>query len=122
MLSTDWVLYGFVTHAFLTLALAILCWVNARHAASHSASCQVWVRKVAEMRDPTARIAELSAEMTELSDSYAALLKSHKKLRSRITMRENRQKGLDRADGADLSSERDKSALRLAAKERGLLR
>ncbi len=122
MLSTDWTLYGFVFHAFLTLSLAILCWVNARNAASHSAACQVWVRKVAELRDPTTRIAELSSQMTELTDSYDALLKSHKKLRSRITMRDNRQKGLDASNGSDLSSERDKDTLRLAAKSRGLLK
>lgn len=122
MLSTDWALYGFLIHAFLTLALAILCWVNARNAASHSAACAVWVRKVSEMRDPTTKIAELSAELTELTDSYAALLKSHKKLRSRITMRENREKRVDNAPAEDLSSGRDKRALRLAAKERGLLK
>jgi hypothetical protein len=74
------------------------------------------------MRDPTTQIAELSAEMSELTDAYGALLKSHKKLRSRITMRENREKGMDQGTGSDLSSLTDKRALRLAAKGAGLLK
>lgn len=122
MLSTDYALYAALIAMILCLILGLVCWLNARSAALHAANCQIWVRKVAEMRDPSAQIAALSSEMTELTDSYAALLKSHKKLRSRITMRENREKRLDTGNGSDLSSERDKDTLRLAAKSRGLLK
>lgn len=121
MLSTETALYLTVTVSFLSLCLALLCVWNARRAQSYAANCENWMRRVAEMRDPTAKIAELSGEMTELADSYSALLKSHRKLRSRISMRENREKG--GADPAsDLSSERDKRQLRLAAKSAGLLK
>lgn len=121
MLSTELALILSLSVAAFSLALGILCWLNARSARLYAANCEVWVQKVAKMRDPTAKIAELSAELTELSDSYAALLKSQKKLRARITMRQNREKTGTDADG-DLSSETDKSKLRLAAKSAGLLK
>lgn len=41
------------------------------------------------------RFEELALQVTELSDSHDALFKSHTKLRSRIGMRENRDKGGD---------------------------
>lgn len=124
MLSTDLstgALIFAVSCAVLSVALGLLCWVNARHARLYAANCEVWVQKVAKMRDPTAAVAALSSEMTELQDSYQSLLKSHKKLRSRIGMREVREKaGSD--PGSDLSSETDKRQLRLAVKAAGLLK
>ena len=36
------------------------------------------------------KLAEIETELTELKDAYDSLLTSHKKLRSRIGMRENR--------------------------------
>lgn len=122
MLSTDSALIYAVIVAFLAACLAILCWVNARKAANHAAECYSWVEKVGHMRDPTARIAELSTELTELHDAYDALLSSHKKLRSRIGMRENRAKKASDPDPEDLSSVTDKRQLRLAAKAAGLLK
>lgn len=121
MLSTELALIcaGIVT--ILSLTLALVCVVNARRARSYAANCAEWVKRVADMRDPTTKVAELSAEMTELADSYHALLKSHKKLRSRIGMRENRNRA-GAAPDEELSSITDKSALRLAAKSRGLLK
>lgn len=44
------------------------------------------------------QIAELSGEVTQLQDAYNSLLESHKKLRSRIGMRDVRRR---RANGAD---------------------
>jgi len=74
-----------------------------------------------------ARIAEVEATLTELSDAYDALLKSHKKLRSRIGMRENREK---RANGAlednmpDARTDPDgwKRAMRLQLRREGVLK
>lgn len=66
-------------------------------------------------------IAEFTAELTDLRDAYDALLKSHKKLRSRIGMRENRAKGqIDEPE--PLNAQSDKRKLRNACRERGLLR
>ena len=69
------------------------------------------------------RITELEVQLTELYDSYVALLKSHKKLRSRITMRENRAKKMDNAGVAVDSDSHlsEKQRLRLEAKSRNLI-
>jgi hypothetical protein len=50
------------------------------------------------------RLAELSGEMAELVDSFDALLKSHNTLRSRISMRENREKNNPKVPGEALES------------------
>ena len=73
------------------------------------------------------RMAEVESTLTELSDAYGALLDSHKKLRSRIGMRNLRQK---RGNGVDSepvpASDADRAAykarLREDAKTKGLLR
>lgn len=121
MLPTEIVFLIALAYAATLLTLALVCVWKSRQAASHSQQCYEYVQRIAELRDPTTKVAELSAEMTELADSYHALLKSHKKLRSRIGMRENRQKaGVDQDE--DLSSIADKRQLRLAAKGAGLLK
>jgi len=123
MLSTDLSTFAVICAlicAGLSVILSVLCWINARSARSHAAECYEWVQKVAAMRDPSAKLAELSTELTEMTDAYAALLKSHKKLRSRITMRENREK--NNGGGGDLGAVSDKRALRLAAKNAGYLK
>lgn len=120
-LSTVAVICALTVAAFC-LILAITCWLNARSARLYAANCEIWVQKVAKMRDPTAPIAELTAEMTDLTDSFQSLLRSHKKLRARIGMREARAKKRDMDAETDLGSETDKRALRLAAKQSGLLK
>lgn len=127
MLSTELALICLTIASFLSLCLAIVCWLNARSARSHSAECYQWVQKIGKMRDPTASVAELSAEVTELHDAYDALLKSHKKLRSRIGMRENRARagnGVDSGTVPASDSEKAayKSKLRNDLRAKGLLR
>jgi len=68
------------------------------------------------------RLAEVEGTLTELLDSYDSLLKSHKKLRSRIGMRETRARRNGAGSDDDLSSGTDKTALRIAAKSAGLLK
>jgi hypothetical protein len=121
MLSTDLLLISALSITAINLILGITTWLNARHAQSYAAECAEWSQKSYALREPTAAIAEMSAELTELADSYHALLKSHKKLRARITMRQNRERAGAGANG-ELSSETDKSKLRLAAKSAGLLK
>lgn len=119
MLSTDSlvILALFVAIAALIVALASM--LIARSARSYCAAWGRWAENNAE----ASVVAGLSAEMTDLRDGYASLLASHKKLRSRITMRVNREKKrLDNAGDVDLSSESDKKALRLAARQVGLLK
>ena len=63
------------------------------------------------------RIAEHEATLTELSDAYDALLTSHKKLRSRIGMRENRAKRANGAESTD-SPEAERLALKKQLRDR----
>lgn len=67
------------------------------------------------------QISELESAMTELLDSHQSLLDSHKKLRSRIGMRELRERRASELEPTDLQSA-DKRAVRLAAKSAGLLK
>lgn len=116
--SSEFALYASLLFSIFAVIVGFASMIIARSAASYARAVEKYLRA----REPESRIAELSAEMTELSDAYAALLASHKKLRSRITMRENREKGRDTHNAQDLSSETDKSKLRLAAKQAGLLK
>lgn len=108
--------------ASVSVVALVLAWVALRQSARAieygRRACQ-YTQEANEESVSLAKLASLECTMTELTDSYDALLTSHKKLRSRIGMREHRQKGAN--GSADLDS-RDKVALRLSAKSRGLLR
>lgn len=69
------------------------------------------------------KMAELETAVTDLSEAYDCLIKGHRKLRSRIGMREKRQR--DKND-AELDPEArtaiEKSQLRARAKANGLIR
>lgn len=75
------------------------------------------------------RIAEVEATLTDLLDSYQSLLTSHKRLRSRIGMREHRKKRPGGSDDASLGhvptdeveKARYKAQLRADMKAKGLL-
>lgn len=119
MFSTEFALYSLLLLNIFTLIVALIAIINARSARNYASAWAKWATDNAE----SSVVAQLSGEMTDLTDSYNALLKSHKRLRSRITMRENREKKkLDDEPDDDLSSERDKRALRLKARAAGLLK
>ena len=74
------------------------------------------------------RMAEVEATLTDLLDSYQSLLTSHKKLRSRIGMREHREKknaessgNVGEAPTDEVEKARYKAQLRADMKARGLL-
>lgn len=77
-----------------------------------------------------ARIAEISSEMTEVTDALQSLIKQHKRLRSRIGMRNLRKRKKDAANGGSQTVELDlepaptgkKAELRREAKKQGLMR
>lgn len=96
----------------------------ARRAAQNSGLCASWMDRNNANAVSLKRMADVEAQMTDLVDSYGSLLASHKKLRARIGMRENRLKKGNTGDGEaeELHSETDKAALRLKAKQAGLLR
>ncbi len=72
------------------------------------------------------KMAEVEATLTDLSDSYEALLESHRKLRSRIGMRKIRQKRQDDVNSDSVPSgeaekARYKAALRAQLQREGRL-
>lgn len=119
MLSTD-LSTGLVVLAVLLCVFSVACFVWAVKLANYCRDTARWVEKNNSKSSSLRQIAELEAAMTELLDSHQSLLDSHKKLRSRIGMRELRERRASEEQTTDLSSG-DKRALRLAAKQSGLI-
>jgi len=84
MLSTTDVIFALIPSLVSGLFCA-LSWLFMRRARKNAVRPRV--------------IAELASSLTELQDAYEALLASHKKLRSRISMRDLREK---RSNGSDM--------------------
>lgn len=105
----------------------------AEKTSAYAGECADYVGAENKRSQALRRIAELEGTVTELADSYHALLKSHKKLRSRFGMRDLRKRRKEAEDGSgepesvdlltpDLSRVDDKQQLRLKAKAAGLLK
>lgn len=93
----------------------------ARNAENFAQESLDWTQKNNSKALSLAKVAELETAVTELTDSYHALLTSHKKLRSRIGMREHREKGGNgkASDTGSESYEQLKNRLREEAKQKG---
>lgn len=102
----------------LAAVFAAISWRIARKSRDDASALAGWVHENNKASVTLKRQTELETQLTELTDSYDALLKSHRKLRSRIGMRRNREKGRDSDDDA-LESVTDKAKLRLIAKKAG---
>ena len=76
--------------------IALLALYIAAQAVSYARSCTQWIEENNKRSLGLKRLSELEAEMTELTESHAALVASIRKLRNRIGMRNLRKK---RADG-----------------------
>ncbi len=104
MLSTE-MLTGFnIGIATLAVLLVLFCLFAYRWMVALAQYCREAVEFVqAQNKNAVSlrRIAEVEATLTELLDSYDALLRSHKKLRARIGMRIGRQ---EKANGVDSDS------------------
>lgn len=127
MLWTD-LSTGFAFFLFLLCSAAVLIVIWMLRLATYCRDSVAFVQNQNKRAVSLARIAEVETTLTELLDAYNSLLESHKKLRSRIGMRNLREK---RGNGVDLDAsppagEADrasyKSKLRDLAKQRGLLR
>lgn len=114
----------------LVIAITLAVYVHRLHgfvraALDYSRQSYEFVSKHNEKSLSLARIAELDGAVTELTDSYSQLLASHKKLRSRIGMRElrERRKDLpperDDVQSDDVAKARRKAELRVQAKQMG---
>lgn len=122
MLSTE-------LHTILLATWALLCgfwaWRSAHSAKkAHRIAVEALDFAKSDKYDPVgrAKIAEIEASLTELSDSYDALLSSQKRLRARIGMRAVRERRGSENDEASVMSGDDKVKLRMQAKKSGLLR
>lgn len=105
----------------LVCVLAVFSVVHLVKLANYCRDAVQWVENENAKSVSLRQIAELESAMTELLDSHQSLLDSHKKLRSRIGMRELRDRRASEAEPTDLQSV-DKRAVRLAAKSAGLLK
>lgn len=103
---------------------------HARRSAVFSRECAQWMSENNTKSASMARIAELSSEMTEVTDALQSLIKQHKRLRSRIGMRNLRKRKKAAANGGRPTLELDldpdppgkKAELRRQAKAQGLMR
>lgn len=128
MLSTE--LYTFLSLGCAVGALIVAFYTLNRQRGSekHAITVAEYVRTENKNAVSLRRIAELEVALTDLVDSYHALLKGHKKLRARIGMREVR---LRRGNGEDANvplgpgavspTETDKDKIRAAARAQGRL-
>jgi hypothetical protein len=121
-LSTVWAFLLVVSWVFW-LGLAVWCWKAARYSMRAAEYVQEQNKRSLGLR----RMAEVETTLTELLDSYNALMTSHKKLRARIGMRAGREKRNNGQSGDVVPSDEAgraayKTALRADAKAKGLLR
>lgn len=100
MLSTVLSTAIFFVVALSALILAIFSYRKALACAEYAASAVAYVEKQNKQSISLRKMADVEAQLTDLTDSYDSLLTSHKKLRARIGMRAAREK---KANGVGLS-------------------
>lgn len=88
----------FLVLACLTCVISVVALWLAAQSAAHATAMATYVEEANEKSVTLKTMAELSAEVTDLRDAYESLLQSHKKLRSKIGMREVRARRKNNAD------------------------
>jgi len=124
MLLSTYAQFVLLLAVFIAVALCAVSVSQARSAKRFANKCYVTLDKYRKQVEPRREVARLAAEVAEMADAHAALMKSHSKLRSRIGMRENRERKRDAASSEVVTeglSSTDKTQLRLAAKAQNLL-
>ena len=129
MLSTDfpqfWVWLSLGLGLFATI-IAFGAVNEARKMADYVRMCSDWMHEnnLEALKD--SRIAVLDTTLTELCDQVSSLEASHKRLRSKYSMRDLRERRNASEDDPNhelnLSTTKDKRALRLKLREKGLLK
>jgi hypothetical protein len=125
MLNVEILAIACILVLFLVAITAFFTWRRADSAFTWAEAAFKYAQEHSAEEVSRKALASLHAELSDLTESYDQLLQSHKKLRARIGMREVRarrqeENGLD--DDIDISTTRDKDALRLALKSKGLLK
>jgi hypothetical protein len=113
MLSTDLSTILIVFIGFVTFFACLFMFARLIRTEKYVDSCMSYVNEQNKRSLSLKKMAEVETSLTELTDSYDALLTSHKKLRSRIGMREHRAPEADR-EGAIPDSQRDPSGYKRA--------
>lgn len=112
----------------LVAVMLLVTWRRANSAYDYAVGACEWCQQANPDAVSKKQIADLTVGLTDLADAYHSLLKQHKKLVSRLSMRELREKRRDgQGDGshaldADPVPTRDKVELRKQATRDGLLR
>ena len=109
---------GLVVGCVLLLLLALILFVQVWRLSVFCRSAIDFVTTQNKNAVSLRRMADVELALTDLKDSYEALLEGHKKLRSRIGMRKVRS---DSKNVVDLSSSTDKEAIRAKLKQEGRL-
>lgn len=131
MLSTDLSTVLLILAALLAIVVAGLSYFRQLASEKYVAAVAKYVESENADAVSLRRMAEMEASFTDLRDSYESLLTSHKKLRSRIGMRELRSKDKPEngADGEpdmfridDAQKAAYKNRLRQDLLKRGLLK
>lgn len=110
--------------SLLALGMALGAVWSARNVYKRALELGIWVKQHAE----SSKSADLERTLMELCDTVSSLEASHKRLRSKYSMRETRERrknGQDDQSQAELDDEAKaglKKRLRLQAKRDGLLR
>lgn len=131
MLSTYYVAIALSLPTLFAIALAIASYRYAKKCAQHARHCD-------EYLDSTANVQKLALEITELREAHESLLVAHRRLNSRVGMREARAKKKANAEESPSSTTPEdpiesstssgsegltaKDRLRLQAKRDGLLK
>lgn len=101
MLSTDLSTVFLIFASLIAVSIAGLSYFRQRASEKYVSAVAKYVESENADAVSLRRMAEMEASFTDLKDSYESLLSSHKKLRSRIGMRELRSKDKPEENGAD---------------------
>lgn len=115
MLSTQLPTILGVIGALSCLVIAVWAWRIAAYARDVAVRSVDFIQSQNKRAVSLKKLAEIEGELTDLRDAYDSMLTSHKKLRARIGMRENRAK---KANGVESEAAPDTEAGRAAYKTR----
>jgi len=128
MLSTDFYTLTLLFVPVFAIGVTIGALVHARKCARYCESAANFMAENTKEAVSNSKTGELERSLTELWDSHASLLASHKRLRSKYGMRDLRERrNADERDSSgngslDLGTTTDKDALRAELRKSGQLK
>ncbi len=104
MFSTDLSTISLAVAVLAALFLCVFALIRAARAEKYAFDAVSHMEQNNAKSLSLRRMAEVEATLTDLLDSYDSLLRSHKRLRARIGMREVRAKRKNAENGVDLDA------------------